>query len=138
MEILRESPSHRLLHVARPLFRPMVWPAGSVPSRIARSVAVVLVLILSTCSQATSILRFPGTNDYYGMVAWYGTAAYSLIEDHTLTSRSGDLPAIKGFILRSSIQKQDYVELADVVPALRQTRPGDVLFYYPPGYPLYL
>lgn len=138
MGVLRESPGHRPLHIARLLLRPVVWPPGSVSSRVARGVAVIVVLILSICTQATSILRFPGTNDYYGMVAWYGIAAYSLIEDHTLTLRSGDLPGIKGFLQRSAIQKQDYVELADVLPALRQTKPGDVLFYYPPGYPLYL
>lgn len=135
MEELGESPDRRFLRL---LLHPVVGPQGSAPSRIARSIAVVFVLILSICSQATSILRFPGTNAYYGMVGWYGTAAYSLIEDHTLALRSGNLHAIKGFEERSAIQTLDYVELADVLPALRQTKAGDVLFYYPPGYSLYL
>jgi hypothetical protein len=138
MEVLRETPGHRLSPIARLLLRPVVWPEGSVPSRVARGVAVILVLILSICTQTASILRFPGTNDYYGMVAWHGIAAYSLIEDHTLTHRSGGLAAINGFVQRSAILKQDYVELADVLPALRQTKPGDVLFYYPPGYSVFL
>ena len=123
----------------------IVWPAGSARSRVARSIAVALLLILSFVSQEMSILLFPGTNAYYGIVAWQGTAAYSLIEDRKLALRTGDvrlcaqdLRAIKGLALRSTIQTQDYVALADLLPALKTTRPGEVLFYYPPGYPLYL
>ena len=106
---------------------------------------MALLLILSLVSEEMSILLFPGTNAYYGMVAWHGTAGYSLIEDGTLALRTGDfrlcaedLRAIRGLALRSAIQTQDYVNPADLLPALRATRPGEVLFYYPPGYPLYL
>jgi hypothetical protein len=66
-------------------------------------------------------------------------AAYSLIETGKLASGSGDLSAIsKVFALRSTLLKSGYVEIADVVPALRQTGPRRVLFLYPPGYALYL
>ena len=41
---------------------------------------MALVLALSICSQTVAILNFPGTNDFAGMVALYGLAAYSLIE----------------------------------------------------------
>ena len=66
-----------------------IWPEGSAPSRAARSLGVALVLALSICSQTVAILNFPGTNDYYGMVALHGVAAYSLIEDGTLAKRRG-------------------------------------------------
>jgi hypothetical protein len=100
---------------------------------------VALVLALSICSQAVAILNFPGTNDYYGMVALHGVAAYSLIEAGTLASGTGDPNRIsKAFALRSALLKSDYVEIADVLPALRQLRPREVLVLYPPGYALYL
>jgi hypothetical protein len=100
---------------------------------------VALVLALSICSQTVATLNFPGTNDYYGMVALHGVAAYSLIEDGTLASGSGDLGAIsEEFARRSENLKSGYVEIADVVPALRRTGPRHVLFLYPPGYALYL
>jgi hypothetical protein len=121
------------------LSRPFLWPAGSAGSRAARSLGVALVLALSICSQTVAILNFPGTNDYYGMVALHGVAAYSLIEDGTLASGSGDLGAIsEEFARRSVLLKSGYVEIADVVPALRQAASRHVLFLYPPGYALYL
>lgn len=116
----------------------ILWRPDSTPSRVSRSVAVALLLALSVLSQQTSLLLFPGTNSYWGMVALHGTSAYSLIEDHVLASRAGDLRAIKGFDLRSRMQTQDYLPPADFGPALKRTAPGDVLFLYPPGYAIYL
>ena len=115
-----------------------IWPAGSVRSRAARWASVALLFALSVCSQGTNILLFPGTNAYYGMVGGYGTAAYSLIENGTIAGRAGDLRAIKGFVRASDIQAQDYVPPADLLPSLEKTKPGDAMFSYPPGYPLFL
>jgi hypothetical protein len=121
------------------LFRAPLWPAGSARGRAARGLGVALVLALSICSQTVAFVNSPGTNDYYGMVALHGIAAYSLIEDGTLASGSGDLGAIsEEFARRSVLLKSGYVEIADVVPALRQSAPRHVLFLYPPGYALYL
>ena len=119
--------------------RPVLWPEGSARSRAARSLGVALVLALSICSQTIAILNFPGTNDYYGMVALHGVAAFSLIEAGTLASGTGDLGAISAeFARRSADLKSGYVDIADVAPALRQSAPRHVLFLYPPGYALYL
>jgi hypothetical protein len=100
---------------------------------------VALVLALSICSQTVAILNFPGTNDFAGMVALYGLAAYSLIEAGELTSGYGDLNAVSDeFARRTVLLKSDYVDIADALPALRQKRPREVLVHYPPGYALYL
>ncbi len=100
---------------------------------------MTLALALSICSQTAAILDFPGTNDYYGMVALHGVAAYSLIETGKLASGTGDLAAIsKVFALRSTLLKSGYVEIVDILPALRRPEPRRVLFLYPPGYALYL
>ena len=119
--------------------RAPIWPEGSPRSRAARSLAVALVLALSICSQTVTLANFPGTNAYYGMVALHGVAAYSLIEAGTLAAGTGDLGAIsEQFARRSALLKTDYVEIADVLPALRQLKPREVLLLYPPGYALYL
>jgi hypothetical protein len=119
--------------------RAQIWPEGSPPSRRARSLAVALVLALSICSQTVAIVNFPGTNDYRGMVVLHGLAAYSLIEAGTLASGTGDLGRIsKVFETRSALSKSDYVDIAEILPVLRQARPREVLVLYPPGYAVYL
>ncbi len=96
----------------------------------------MLALSLSAAFQWSAILRFPGSNGYYGIVITHAVAAYSLLNDGVLAAgRTGDF---SDWWEKSLRRTDDYVPPQEFLAQLHSSKPFGIDFLYPPGYPIYL